>query len=78
MKRPSPNAKFMPIGREYRPTRFEHRRSDGTYQALMPRMSSHDERVQSALISRPRAYALMAFVLGIAVASACFLITRGG
>lgn len=62
------------IGRQYRPTHFETRRSDGTYAALNPRMTVDELRVQDTLLgARTRPYALVttgctaAFILLYAV-----------
>lgn len=52
MKRtaPSPGAKTTPIGTRFALTSFEARGNQGEYRALRPRLDSHDERVQRALI----------------------------
>lgn len=51
---PSPSARLVHIGKDYRPTRYEARGCNGTYQSLMQPPGEHDARVQSALIdSRP-------------------------
>lgn len=75
MTAPSPNAKHVRIGLQYRPTSFETRASDGTYASFMRAPHAHCERVQTALIGRRRSYrhTLVAVTMALAVVSALYL-----
>lgn len=76
MTAPSPDAKHVRIGLQYRPTSFETRASDGTYASFMRPPNAHCERVQTALIGRrgSRRRALVAVTMALAVVSALYLL----
>ncbi len=51
------------IGKNYRPSRFEHRDSHGTYSALRPEITSNGSALQAALL-KPRPRPVSALILG--------------
>ena len=53
MQYPSPSAKRVQIGAQYRPERFEQR-DPFSYRARMPEFSTQAERLQSALLADAR------------------------
>ena len=63
------------LGREYRPTRFEHR-TPTEYRALRPEHSLDAERLQSAMLPRPLRWIAPSAVDRI-VGVACALIIAG-
>lgn len=73
MAKPSPEARHVVIGRQYRAPRFEVRDRSGNYAALMPAIDGAALQVQSGLLSSKSRSNTLGWLVYIAVSAAIVL-----